>query len=133
MSKPVPAQRFGRFTAGAQCSQAQRIVALGQPHAGFIAPEWTMKKCRWRQAQRAVKQKLTRRADEQISAAHDLGDLHRRIVHHTRQLIRRHVVVPPYDEIAEILAGYELLRAEIAVHERNRLAIGNTEAPIEAG
>jgi hypothetical protein len=73
---------------------------------------------------------LPRGGFEQVFAANDLGDSHRSIIYHDRQLIRGHVVVPPDYEIAKILSGHELLRAEPPIYKGNDFTVGNAEAPI---
>ena len=90
-----------------------------------------MKKIRRRQTKRTIKQNLPRGADEQIRAAHDFGNFHRRVVHDAGELISRHIVVPPDDKIAKIFSGDEFLPAKISIRERNCLAIGNAKAPVE--
>jgi hypothetical protein len=62
--------------------------------------------------------------------------LHGGIIHNHRELIGRHVIVPPHDEITEIFARDKVLLAVVAIDERNGFAIGNAEAPacfLEAG
>ena len=90
-----------------------------------------MKKFWRRQPERAINQNLPRRADQQIRAAHDFGDPHRRIVHDARELICRNIVVPPDHKIAKILSGDKSLFATIFVREGNRFAVGNAETPTE--
>lgn len=133
---PVLTQFHGYSSLIPQCAQTQGVVPFGQPLALFIHHQCAMKKFRRRQFQRAVKQQLPRRAHQQIRASHDLGDLHHRVVHDAGQLIRRNFIpVPPGPDhkVAEILARHKCLRAEMPVPERNRFAIGNTEAPGEVG
>lgn len=61
-----------------------------------------------RRAEGGVEAQLPRRTAEQVVAAHYLGDLHREVVDHHRELIGRHVVGPPYDEITH-RGGHVLL------------------------
>ena len=115
----------------AEFPQTQSIVTFGQPPALFVQHQFTMKKFRRCQTKRAIKQNLPRRAHEQIRTAHGFGNLHRRIIHDARELIRRNVVMPPNDKIAKIFSGGEFLFATISVRERNRFAVRNAKAPTE--
>ena len=128
---PIAPQRFRCVPLPPQGAQTQCVMALGQPPAFFVPHQRTVEKCRWRQAERAVKQDLPRRADQQISPAHNLGDAHRRVIHHTGQLIRRDFIATPQDKISKILSGRELLLSIISVHERNRFAVRDAETPGE--
>ena len=114
-----------------QRPETERVVAFGKTNAGFVGHQRTVIKV-WRlQAERAVKQKLTGRGQKEISAADDFGDSHRGVVHDHGELVRRHIVVPPDDEIAEIFSRHELLRSELAIGEGNDLAVGDAETPGE--
>ena len=124
-----PAQGFWRLAAFAQFSQTQGIVPFGQPPVISIQHQRAMGKFRGYHTKRAIKQKLPRRADEQIRATHHLGDLHRRVIRNTRELIGRNIVMPPDDKIAKIFSSHEFLCSIISVRERNRLAVGNAETP----
>jgi hypothetical protein len=105
-------------------------MPLGQSSARFIAQQGTMKKCRWFQIQRPVKQDLPRRAHQQVFTAYHLGDLHGRVVEYTGELIRRNVVMPPDDKITKMPAGDELLWPKIPVGERNNFTVRNAKTPI---
>ena len=107
-------------------------MPFGQPLAALVAHQFAVEKIWRRQIQGAIQQNLARGADEQIRSAHHLGDLHRRVVHGARKLIRRHVVVPPHNEIAKIFSSDKLLPAAISVRERNGFAVRHTKTPGEA-
>ena len=102
-------------------------MPLRKPLAMFIQNQRTMIKRGWCQSERAVEKDLPRGGQQQVRAAHDFGDLHGGIVHDDRELICGNVVLPPDDKIAKVFSGDELLRAEMAVGERNSFAIRNTE------
>lgn len=113
----------------AQSSQTQGIMPLRQPFTVLVPHQLAMKKSRRRPAKRPVQQKLARRAHQQVFTPYHLGDLHRRIVHHTGQLIRRHIIMPPDHKIAKILARNIGLLAKVFIVERNRFTVRNTEPP----
>ena len=92
-------------------------MPLRQPHSRLIAHQIAVKIIRRRQPQRPKQKNLPRRRLQQIRAAHDFGDPHRRIVHHHRQLIRRHIVAPPNNEVAEVAPRNKPLRPEMQVRQ----------------
>ena len=126
---PRAANRLGRFTAGAQLPQAQGIMPFRQPNTRGIRHDGTMIKRRRRPTERAIQQQLPRRAHQQIRATHDFRDLHRGIIHHARELIRRHVIRAPHHEIPKIPSRNKLLRTEISVHETYRFAVRHAKPP----
>ena len=88
----------------------------------------------WRcQAQGTIEQELARRGPKQIFTTNNLGDLHRRIIHHHGKLISRRIVMPPNDEIAKILSGDKLLLTATAIGKRNHLAMRNAKTPVDPG
>ncbi len=103
-------------------------MAFGQPPPALIAQQFTVKELGRRQPERAIKQELPRRAREQIRAANDFRDSHRRIIHHASQLISRNIIMPPHDKIPKILPGHKFLFAEIFIMKRNHSTVGNAEA-----
>ena len=127
---PIPPQVFRRFSLLAQSAQTHGIVPFGQALTFFIQHQCAVKKFRRRQTQRPIKQQLPRRARQQIRAAHDLGDLHRRVVNNAGELIRRNIIVPPHHKIAKVLSGHEFLFAVISIGEGNGLAVRNAKTPI---
>jgi hypothetical protein len=60
---------------------------------------------RGREAESLIEQKLACGRKQQVGAADHLGDLHGRVIHHHSKLIRRHVVAPPHQKVAEVSAG----------------------------
>src|SRR6185437_10168563 len=112
-----------------QSLQTHRIMPLRQTHPGFIGDQRAMIKRGSHQSQGPVNQKLPRRAHQQVRAANDFRDAHRRIVHDTRELVGGHVVIAPNHKIAEFLSGDKLLRPETSIRERNRFAIGHAKPP----
>jgi len=82
--------------------------------------------------QGAVEQQLPRGAEQQVRAAHNLGNSHRGVVHDAGQLVGGDFGVAPDDEVAEVSAGDELLRAEVLVHKEDHLAVGHAEAPVDS-
>lgn len=116
-SSPFRPQFDWCFSARPELPQTQYIMPLGQPLAGFVPQQFTVKKRRRRQSQRTIKQELPDRAHQQVRAAHDFADLHGVVVNHTSQLIRRHIIAAPDHEITEILSRYEFLEAEISIRE----------------
>ena len=103
-------------------------MAFGQARAGFIGDQGTVTKGGSRQTEGAIEQNLPGGGFEKIFAADDFRDPHCRVIHDHGELVRRGIVVPPDDEIAEVFAGDELLRAAMTVHERDSFAVGNAEA-----
>jgi len=88
-----------------------------KPAALLVTHEFAVEKCRNRQAQGTVEQKLPRRADQQVTTAHNLGDLHRCVVHHAGQLIGRQIIGPPDDKIAKIFPRDKFLPSATAIGE----------------
>ncbi len=80
--------------------------------------------------QRAINQQLPKGGEKQIRAAHDFTDLHRCVIRNYRQLIGRHIVFPPNDEITEIQAGIRGLRSKTLVDELHRFPARHTKTPI---
>ena len=124
---PSAPQRLGRFSALAEFAQAQGIVTFGKADAGFIQHQRAMKESRRLEPKRTMEQDLSSGGFEQIRSADNFRDLHGSIVNNTGELIRRHIVVPPDDEIAKILSGNKRLRPEMTVAEGNGFAVGNVE------
>jgi len=89
-----------------------------------------MVELRGRQIQSAVEQELAGGGFEQVFAADDFGDAHGGVIHDDGELIRGDVVVPPDDEVAEVLPGNQLLGAVTTVCERNDLPIRHLKPPV---
>lgn len=84
-------------------------------------------------AQNSNQQKLSRRRLQQIGATHDLRDLHRRIVNHNRQLVRRDIIAAPDDEVTEVTPRDQPLWSEAQVIEANLLTVPDAKAPVNPG
>ena len=84
------------------------------------------------QTQRAVKEQLAGRGSEEVRAADDFGDPHCGIIHNDGELIGRDAVVAPDYEISEIFPSHKSLRAEMAIEERDGLAVRDAKAPVVA-
>src|SRR6266542_6768644 len=85
------------------------------------------------QPEGAVEQYLPGGGFEQVLPADDFRDLHRGIIHDHGEVVSGGVIMPPDNEIAEVSARNELLRAVVAVHEGDVFAVGNAEAEVGAG
>lgn len=104
-------------------------MPLGQALTAFIHHQMAVKKFRRAESKRAVEEELARGGNEQVGAAHHFRDPHGRIVHHHGELVGRHAVAAPHDEVAELLSRDEGLRTEVPVDEGNGFSIGDAEAP----
>ena len=82
-------------------------MALGQALADFIGDQRAMVERRCLPSKCAVDEQLASGAFEQILAANNLGDAHVVIIGHHGQLVTGHIVVPPKNEVTEVLAGGE--------------------------
>jgi hypothetical protein len=82
------------------------------------------------QTQRTINQQLPKRGEEQIRAAHDLTDLHGRVIRYYRQLISRHVVFPPNKKIAKILARDPALCSKALIGELQRFPLRDAKTPV---
>src|ERR1017187_4196367 len=84
-----------------------------------------------REPQRAVDQQLPEGRPDQILAADYLGDPHAGVVHGAGQLVAWAVVLAPDREVAEIPARDGALGPEPSVVEREFLAVGHAQAPVD--
>ena len=66
----------------------------------------------------------------EIRPAHDLRHSHLRVIDDARELIARHVVFPPHEEVAEVPPSDRTLHAATCVHENDLLAIRHAKAPV---
>ena len=130
-SNPSTPKSVGAGTCFSQFAKAQRIVSLCQSYAALVSHQRSVKKQRSLDSKRAVKKNLPRRGDQQVGSANHLRDSHHRIIRDYGELIGGNIIVTPDDEVAEILSGRELLRAEVAIVEADDFAVRNLEAPIE--
>ena len=101
----------------AQRAKAEGIVAFGEASSGIVGHQVAMVEGGRIQGKRTIEKKLPRGGEQQVGAANDFRDLHGIVVHNHGQLVSRQVIMPPDDEVSEILASGELLRAEMAVGE----------------
>lgn len=92
-----------------------------------------MKEPRNRPLQRTVEQDLPGGAHQQVRAANNLRNFHRRVINHTSQLVRRNIVVPPDYEIAKIGPGFKRLHATTSIVKRNILPVGHPKSPTHSG
>lgn len=129
LSAPPLPERLGLFAALPKGFQAQGIVAFGQALPGGISHQSAVIKI-WRsQVQSPVKEQLAHGGFQQISAAHYFSDLQRRVIYHTGELIRGHIVRSPDDKVAEIFASHEGLQAEVGVGKGDSFVVRNAKAP----
>ena len=129
--KVQPAQFFRGHALPSQLPQAQSVMPFRQSFAFVIQHQRAVKKKRHHQTQRAIKQNLTRRADQQIRPAHNFRNPHRRVVHDACKLIRRHIITAPDHKIAKVFSRDEFLLATIPVGEGNNFAIRHAKTPAE--
>ncbi len=79
----------------------------------------------------AIEQNLAGSGFEQVGAADDFGDAHGVVIDDAGELVAGQAVAPPDDEVAEVNAAGEGLRAEVLVVEGDDFAVRNAEAPVE--
>ena len=122
-----------RLPAGAQGPQAERSHGAWRAgYTAFIRHERAVVESRRLQGlEGAVDQKLAEGREDQVLAAHDLGDAHRRVVHGAGELVARAPVLAPDREVPEVDPGHRALGAEPAVAEFHGLPVGHPEAPID--
>jgi len=124
---------FGSPSALAQVPDAKRVVAFGEARARIVDDEMAVVKS-WRSpAQGAIQEQLAGGGLQQIRAADDFGDSHFGIVDGDGELICRHVIVAPDDEVAEIAPCAESLMAEMKVEKTELLAIRHSTTPAHTG
>ena len=73
----------------------------------------------FREAEQLIQPDLARRTADEIVPAHDLGHAGQAVIHHDRQLIRKHAIRPPDDEVAALLGKRFSVIAVHAVRERD--------------
>jgi hypothetical protein len=135
----------GREAALAEGTDTECVVALGEATALVVDGQMAVEPGRVGEAECAVEQDLAGGRFEEVGAAHDFCDGHRCVVGYAGELIAgdtntprtktcprgpRFAVTAPDDEVAEVHAGDEALRAEIEVVELDGFAVGDAEAPI---
>lgn len=80
-------------------------------------------------AKSAIEQYLAESAPNEVCAAHDLCDVHSRIIDHASELIAGRTIFSPHGEIAEVHTRDGALLAGTAIRKAQLLAIRNAEAP----
>ena len=105
-------------------------MSFREAPARRIRDQFGMIESRRAQTQGAIDQQLPKRREQQIRAAHHFADLHRCVIRHDRQLISRHIVFSPDDEIAKIHAGDCELRSKAFIDELQRFPNRHAKAPI---
>jgi hypothetical protein len=103
-----------------------------QPLSALVEQQVAVVPGRRRESESPCQQNLPRRRLEQVGSANHFGDPHGRVVDHDRELIGGEVVSPPYQEVAKILTAYEALRAEVPIHEFDRLTLRDKKTPVSA-
>ena len=98
-------------------------MAFGESLAVFVGDERTVVPGWLRQSQCAANQYLSSCGLEQIGPANHFCNRHRSVIDSDSELIGRHSVFSPDEEVAEVLAGNESLRPEVAVIKLNGLAV----------
>src|SRR5438552_18828473 len=79
-------------------------MSFRQSLTRFIQNQWTMIKPRRLKIKGAIEQRLPICRKQQVFTAHNLSDLHGGVIDHDSELIGRHVIPPPDEKIAKILA-----------------------------
>ena len=103
---PCGANRLGGSPARAQGPQAERVVALRETRCRRVGHERAVVEPGGLEPQRAVDQQLAEGRADQVLAADDLGDPHRRVVHGAGELVARAVVLAPHREVPEVPARH---------------------------
>src|ERR1035438_6448510 len=129
--RPGGADGLGAFPAGSKSPEAERVVALRKPRAAIVGHERAVIEPGGREPQRAVDQQLPEGRPDQILAADYLGDPHAGVVHGAGQLVAWAVVLAPDREVAEIPARDGALGPEPSVVEREFLAVGHAQGPVD--
>lgn len=122
-----------REAALAESADTERVVAFGQANTGCVGDEGAVEPGGTREAEGALEEDLAGGGLEQVGSANNLGDAHGFVVGYAGELVAGHAVATPDDEVAEVDAGDEALRAEVEVEELDGFAVGHAEAPVVAG
>ena len=105
-------------------------MALREPLARRVGDQVRVIEARRTPTQRLINQQLPKCGEKQIRAAHDFRDRHPRVIRNYRQLISRHVVFSPDNEIAEIVAGDGALCSKALIGELQCFRIRHAKAPV---
>ena len=114
----------------AQLANGECIMPLGQSLIVLVGDERAVEPCGLRLRQCAQDESLAGGGLEQVGTANDFCDGEIGIVDCAGELVAGRAVAPPDEEVTEVDASGEALRAEILVEKFHNFAIGNTEAPI---
>ena len=107
-------------------------MALRQPNPALVAQQLAVIVLRRIQTQRPIQKKLPRRRLQQIRPTHDLRDPHRRIVDDDRQLIGRHIVAAPHNEVPKIPPRNHPLLLQPQIRKANLLPLRHPKPPIHS-
>ena len=117
----------------AQGADAECVMALGQAAAFAISYQSAMKPGWIREAQRAVEKDLARGGLEQVTSADNFSDVSGVVVDNACELIAGQTVFTPDEEITEVDAGDEGLRAGVEIVKEDGLVVGDAEAVVGLG
>jgi hypothetical protein len=84
-------------------------------------------------AESAGKKDLSGRGAQQIQTTHHFTDPHLGIIDDDCQLVSRHVITAPDNEVSKIVSRDEFLRSLAEIVKTNHLAFENAKAPIHSG
>jgi hypothetical protein len=115
-----------------QGADAKAVMSLCEAAAIVVDNELAVEPGGEREAEGAVQENLSGGGLEQVGAADDFRDAHEVIVDDAGELVAGDAVATPDDEVAEVDACGEAQRAQVLVVEGDDLAVGDTEAPVEA-
>ncbi len=142
---------LGRDAARAQLRERRRPRALREALAAGREHERHVRERRRRRAERGIERELARRRRQQIVAAHDARDLHRRVVDDDGELVRRravgaskhevvdalrargHFAVQEVDERQPRASSVEADRGRASLRRRARLDLGDGNTAARAG
>lgn len=107
-------------------------MAFGESLALLVGDERTVIPGWFGKAERATYQYLSSCGLKQIGTANNFGNRHRSIVDGDSELISRHSVFAPHEEISKVFPGHKSLWSKMAVVKFNGPAIWNAESPVDA-
>ncbi len=106
-------------------------MALRQSHSGLVAHQIAVIVFRHAEPQGSKQKNLPGSRFQQVRSAHYFCNLHGSVVNHDRELICRHIVPAPNDEVPEIPASDDMLRPEMQIGKSYFFAIRNPKSPVE--
>jgi len=116
----------------AEGANREGVVAFGEAEAVFVAEEVGVEVAGCREVEGALEEDLARGGLEKIGATDYFGDLGVGVVDDAGQLVAGEIVPAPDEEVAEVFAGGEGLRAEVDVGDGDGFAAGYAEAVVAA-